>query len=319
MEKITSLIEIKEHSKKKITLILTLFVLYFNPVNSLTLKNDIKTWLNLFEKKSSQQYHLGISYKPEIYLEIFQNKSFSIDLETTADLSFQNIKNDAKTFSETAADFYRSWIRLNAEKFEIRLGLQQINYGPAFLLRSLKWFDQIDPQDLLVETDGVTSLLLRYFFLNNANLWLWGIYAKDELKGLESFASKEYGYEFGGRIQYPFEFCETAFSFHHRELEFGNTLENRFGIDARWDFQIGLWLEVVASKFSKDNFTPNWEKFLTFGADYTINLGNGIHVLGEHFVYSNSENDFYESSYKTESSAISLIILSDYLIISQQL
>jgi len=165
---------------------------------------------------------------------------------------------------------------------------------------------EIEPQDPQEETEAVRAALFRYYFLNNANLWLWGIYAKDELKGLESFASKEYSYEFGGRIQYPFEFCETAFSFHHRELEFGNTLENRFGIDARWDFQIGLWLEVVASKFSKDNFTPNWEKFLTFGADYTINLGNGIHVLGEHFVYSNSENNFHESSYKTESSAISL-------------
>ncbi|MCK4694698.1 MAG: hypothetical protein KAT74_02995, partial [Candidatus Cloacimonetes bacterium] len=104
---------------------------------------------------------------------------------------------------------------------------------------------------------------------------------------------------------YPFEFCEAALTYHHRELEVNNTLEDRFGFDARWDFEIGLWIEAVAAKYSENEITPNWEKYLTLGADYTIPFGNGIHILGEHFVYSKSESDLFESSYKTESSAVS--------------
>ncbi len=270
------------------------------------LKNEFWSSASLFEKSSTQQYHLGIKYQSMISLNIIQKETFEIDCEVTADLSYKCIKNDSISFEEKKAEVYRGWIRYSGSQFEARIGLQKINFGPAQILRSLKWFDTIDPRDPQEETEAVRTMLFRYYFLNNANLWFWGILAKEEFKGLESFTSKEDSYEFGGRIQYPFKFCETAFSFHHRELEIDGTSENRFGLDARWDFEIGLWLEVVASKFSKDNFTPNWEKFLTLGADYTILLGNGIHVLGEHFIYSNSENDFYESSYKAESSAISL-------------
>ncbi len=123
---------------------------------------------------------------------------------------------------------------------------------------------------------------------------------------MEKFTSKEDSFEFGGRTQYTFEFCEAALSYHHRELKINDTLENRFGFDARWDFEIGLWIEAVAAKYNENEITPNWEKYLTLGADYTIPFGNGVHILGEHFVYSKSEDDLFKSSYKTESSAISL-------------
>jgi hypothetical protein len=270
------------------------------------LKNDFWSWASLFEKSSTQQYHLGIQYKSTISLNIIQNETFEIDCEAIADLSYEYIKNDSISFEEKEAEIYRGWIRYSGSQFEVRIGLQKINFGPAQLLRSLKWFDTIDPRDPQEETQGVRAALLRYYFLNNANIWLWGIYAENELKGLESFTSKNDSFEFGGRIQYPFEFCEAAISFDHRELEIKSTSENRFGFDARWDFEIGFWVEAVAAKFSENEFYPNWEKFLTLGADYTIPLGNGIHILGEHFVYSKSEDDLFKSSYKAESSAISL-------------
>ncbi len=270
------------------------------------LKNDFQSSASLFEKSSTQQYHLGIQYKPTISLSILKKDNFEIDLETIANLSYQYNKNDSTSFEEKKNEIYRGWIRYSGNQFEARVGLQKINFGPAQLLRSLKWFDTIDPLDPQEETKGVRAALFRYYFLNNANVWFWEIYSEDELKGLESFASKNDSYEFGGRIQYPFEFCEPAFSFHHRKLEFDNTLENRFGFDARWDFEIGLWIEAVASKYSENTFTPNWEKYLTLGADYTIPLGNGVHILGEHFVFSKSEDDLLESSYKAESTAISL-------------
>ncbi len=268
--------------KETKAIFLVFFVLNVVLLNSLSFKNEIKTRTNLFEKKSSQQYHLGISYKPEIYREIIQKESFSLDLETIVNLSFQNVKNDKKTFSETAADFYRGWIRFNAEKYEIRFGLQQVNFGPAFLLRSLKWFDLINPQDPLAETEGVTSLLFRYFFLNNANIWFWSLLGQNEIKDLEMLNSKDNSLEFGGRFQYPFKICESALSFHHRKLENSDyDLEFRFGFDSRFDLLIGFWLETFLSRF-EGNENSAWTKMFTFGADYTLPFLNGIHFLAEH-------------------------------------
>jgi hypothetical protein len=269
------------------------------------LKNDFWSSASLFEKSSTQQYHLGMQYKPTISLNIIQKENIGIDFETIANLSYQYIKNDSTQYEEKDAEIYRGWIRYSSSQLETRFGLQKINFGPAQLLRSLKWFDTIDPRDPQEETQGVRAGLFRYYFLNNANIWIWGIYAENELKGFEVFPSNNESFEFGGRMQYPFEFCEAALSYNHRELEIDNASENRFGFDARWDFEIGLWIEAVAAKYSETEFIPNWEKYLTLGADYTISLGNGVHILGEHFVYSKSESDFFKSSYKAESSAVS--------------
>ena len=288
--------------------IFCLFILFCSQMQAevFNLKNDFWSSASLFEKSSTQQYHLGIQYKPTISMNMIKEEKFKIDCEVIANLSYKYIKNDSIFFEEKDAEIYRGWMRYSGNQFEVRVGLQKINFGPAQLLRSLQWFDTIDPRDPQEETGAVQAMLFRYYFLNNANIWFWGIYAEDELKGLEVFPSKNDNYEFGGRIQYPFEFCEAAFSFHHRELEFDNTLENRFGFDARWDFEIGFWIEAVVAKFSENTFDLNWGKYLTLGADYTIPLGNSIHILGEHFVYSKSENDLFESSYKAEVSALSL-------------
>ena len=267
------------------------------------LKNDFWSWASLFDKSSSQQYHLGIQYKPTISLNMIQKEKFGIDFETIANFSYEYRKNDSISFEDKDAEIYRGWIRYSGSQFEARVGLQKINFGPAQLLRSLKWFDTIDPRDPQEETGGVQAILFRYYFLNNANIWFWGIYAEDELKGLESFVSKNNSFEFGGRIQYPLEFCEAAFSFNHRKLELGDINENRFGFDTRWDFEIGLWLEAVVSKYNKNEFTPNWEKLLTIGADYSIPFGNGLYILCEHFIYSNSSK-ILKSDYETNSTAI---------------
>ncbi|MCK5168244.1 MAG: hypothetical protein KAQ75_00080 [Bacteroidales bacterium] len=69
---------------------------------------------------------------------------------------------------------YRLQLGFSGNQFDARLGLQKINFGSAALLRPLMWFDKIDPRDPLQLTDGVYGVLGRYYFLNNANIWLWG-------------------------------------------------------------------------------------------------------------------------------------------------
>ena len=98
---------------------------------------------------------------------------------------------------------YRLQLGLSGEQFEIRFGLQKINFGSAALLRPLMWFDKIDPRDPLQLTDGVYGVLGRYYFLNNANIWLWSLFANKDTKGWEAFPSNKNRPEVGGRIQYP--------------------------------------------------------------------------------------------------------------------
>ena len=72
------------------------------------------------------------------------------------------------------------------------------------LLRPLMWFDRIDPNDPLQLTEGVYGLLLKYTFLNNANIWLWGLYGNDDPKGWEAVPTQRKSAEYGGRLQAPF-------------------------------------------------------------------------------------------------------------------
>jgi len=84
---------------------------------------------------------------------------------------------------------YRIWLRFSSSQYELRAGLQKIAFGSATLLRPLMWFDRTDPRDPLKLTDGVHALLGRYFFLSNANVWLWGLWGNDDKKGWEAVAS----------------------------------------------------------------------------------------------------------------------------------
>ncbi|MBN2698039.1 MAG: hypothetical protein JXR52_04385 [Bacteroidales bacterium] len=187
---------------------------------------------------------------------------------------------------------YRLWVKLSGQQFEVRAGLQKINFGSATMLRPLMWFDRIDPRDPLQLTDGVYGVLGRYYFLNNANIWLWGLYGNNKTKGWEIFPSRKNSFEYGGRVQLPFLTGETGFSYHHRKafpdailpdsLHTGLSVpENRLALDTRFDWVVGLWFE--GSLIHQDiDFTPlKYKTMLTGGMDYTFNTGNGLRLTVE--------------------------------------
>ena len=70
---------------------------------------------------------------------------------------------------------YRLWLRYSSDQIEARLGLQKIAFGPAMVLRSLAWFDTIDPKDPTGQTDAVEAFRLRVFPTSSLALWLWSI------------------------------------------------------------------------------------------------------------------------------------------------
>lgn len=299
---------------------------------TLGLKGQLSGWITINADRFSKSLS-GIRYIPSLSLDKPISKDFSLDGEVSFNGYGSGQFHGFDEF-ETSGKIkpYRIWLRFSSSQFEARLGLQKINFGSATLLRPLMWFDRIDPRDPLQITDGVYGLLVRYYFLNNANLWLWGLYGNDEAKGWEFIPSDGKSLEYGGRFQYPVPKGELAVSYHHRRIDLEKglinvlslagistnespstagmlhldiTSEDRFGLDGKWDITVGLWLEGVLIHRDIDFFPLKYQRLINAGIDYTFGLGNGIHALSELFLFEISETAFGEGE-GFEFSALSL-------------
>jgi hypothetical protein len=252
---------------------------------------------------------LGIRYIPNLFYDQHLFREYRADAELSLN-SFGLISMDnwKRTDSQGKIKLYRLWGRFSADQFEIRLGLQKLNFGPAVLLRSLMWFDRIDPRDPLQLTDGVYALLGRYYFLNNANLWLWGLYGNEDLKGLEFFPTAKNTLEFGGRFQMPVRGGEAALTYHHRRGVLKNINitrfiyqnsrfpENRFAFDGKWDVGIGLWFEAALIHRRVPIENLKYQKLWTIGADYTFGIGNGLNTIFEQFTSESADRIFSQGN-----------------------
>lgn len=238
---------------------------------------------------------LGGRYIPQANFEIPLKNSKLLDFEASANIfgdmgiqSFDDISTDGKIKP------YRAWARYSSAKMEARFGLQKINFGSAQLFRPLMWFDSMDPRDPLQLTDGVWGGLFRYYFQNNANIWLWSLYGNDNRKGWEIVPVSESFPEFGGRAQLPIPKGEGALSYHFRKADVSaygldEIAENKFGLDVRLDVTVGLWLESSWTKLNRNLGALTNQQMLTLGTDYTFGIGNGLGLTFEQFFYSYSE------------------------------
>jgi hypothetical protein len=267
-------------------------------------KGLLSVWLfDNFERSSDTQ--IGGRFIPEFSLAQPVSGSLSLDINLSINgygvAEFQS-KEDIRTEGEVKP--YRFWLRLSSSRFEARLGLQKINFGSATLLRPLMWFDSLDPRDPLQLTDGVYGLLVRYYFQNNANIWLWGLYGNETAKGWESIATAKDTAEYGGRVQLPLLTGELALTYHRRQFDLvlGQAVpiplpgervpESRIGLDGKWDLGIGLWFEGTLTHQETDLLPQPWQDAYTLGADYTFGLGNGLNAMAEHLRLGRSEKAF---------------------------
>ncbi|MFA5817560.1 MAG: hypothetical protein WC865_18315 [Bacteroidales bacterium] len=124
----------------------------------------------------------------------------------------------------------------------------------------------MDPRDPLQMTDGVYAALGRYYFQNNANIWLWGILPGKTVKGWEMLTTDR-----------------------HRP-------EYRFGLDGKWDIGTGIWFEGTYTYQNLPQPTINHIRMLTLGADYTFGLGNGLTFMTEQFFYQTGPAMFENTS-----------------------
>lgn len=270
--------------------------------HTLELKGQLSTWCN-FNLDNPYPLYLGGRYIPQLNYNINLSQSKLIDFEVSA-----NIYGNAGIHFFDSADVngdvnpYRVWGRYSTQQLEIRAGLQKIDFGTAVMLRALRWFDQVDPRDPLQLTDGVWGGLMRYYFLNNTNIWIWGLYGNKNQKGRELIKTNMNIPEFGGRIQFPIPLGEAGVSYHHRVADsreltgiapsYDEIPENRIGIDVKWDLLVGLWFEGAWVTKNKDIGALTNQEIFTVGSDYTFGIGSGLNVTFEHMLFANDEKAF---------------------------
>ncbi len=262
------------------------------------------------------QYLAGARFLPDLSLGKTLKNHLKFDSELSfnsyLDYHFTGSVNDG---SDAVIKPYRLWLRMSTERFELRAGLQKINFGSASTLRPLMWFDHIDPRDPLQLTDGVYGLLGRYYFQNNTNVWLWVLLGNSKVKGWETVPTIKSNPEFGGRVQVPVPKGELAVSYDHRTANLAGVLnpteihgsavyhEDKLGLDGKWDIGPGVWFEYSLNHGRPDSaYFPSWTKLFTLGIDYTFGIGNGLYASSEFFRYSSANEIFNPGINQTFSS-----------------
>lgn len=273
-----------------------------SPKDTFNLGGQISAWGG-YNNENPLPLSAGGRYIPSLYYGVRPAEKNLYDFEASANIYGSA---DFHPFDDSESDGaikpYRFWMRYSTEQLELRLGLQKINFGSASLLRPLMWFDQLDPRDPLHLTDGVWALLGRYYFLNNANIWLWGLYGNHNSRGWEIIPSNKKIPEFGGRLQLPVPHGEVALSYHFRNADnssmglfnvYNSEIpEDRFGFDARWDLKTGFWIEGSWTKKRMDLGTLTNQEVINAGIDYTFGLGNGLYMAYEHLILAYDQKPF---------------------------
>jgi hypothetical protein len=270
--------------------------------DSLNFSGQASLW-TLYNESGKLPLYTGGRYLPQIYYSIPLKDESKIDFDGSVNINgsagfhpFDSMRTSGQLKP------YRLWFRYSSPQFEIRAGLQKINFGSASLLRPLMWFDEVDPRDPLKLTDGVWGVLGRYYFLNNANIWLWGLYGNRAARAWDLGGTSKNIPEAGGRLQLPVPSGEAAISFHHRMADtrglsdmipaYSKIPENRIGFDIRLDLIAGIWFEGSWINKRKDIGIFTNQEILNLGLDYTFGIGNGLYAIFEQLLVSNDKDAF---------------------------
>jgi len=257
-----------------------------------------------------RETRLSDTYQTEVTGLYFPELTYTHNLseEVFLDLEGSCLASSMSDFSgggQSTLKLYRLKARYADSQTEIRLGLQTFNFGPAKILRSLMWFDRIDPRDPLKLTDGIYGLRIKHTWADNSEIWLWGLYGNTQTKGYELFPTAPRRPEFGGRLQLPVPRGEVGASANFRRAEAGpfEYEEDRYGLDGRWDVEVGIWFEASLQQNRTVLLPDRWNNMTTIGMDYT--LGFGLLITAEH-LRSLASGSLLGAGQQSQLSALSL-------------
>lgn len=165
---------------------------------------------------------------------------------------------------------YRWWIRHRGKNLETRIGLQEIVFGHAYVLRPLALFDTIDPTDRQKRTGGVRAVKLRWFPDEQTGIQAWLLNS-----GRSGAATHP-----GLRINRVLTHGELGVTVHNWRNEPGRLPEDVIGLDGFFDLGPGLWFEAVEHRARGARAgRPARNRQVMLGMDTTLaGVGNGLHL-----------------------------------------
>ena len=168
-----------QHRQNKYTFVFSVFIAMQIRAGPLRTAGQVSAWA-VHNVDAPARTLLGLRYVPAVSFSCQGRHDRVLDTELSANiLTSHTLGAGVRDASTSDLRPYRLWLRYSSRQWEVRLGLQKINFGTAMLLRPLMWFDRTDARDPLQLTDGVWGLLARRYFLNNANIWLWALYGNN--------------------------------------------------------------------------------------------------------------------------------------------
>ena len=99
--------------------------------DTLYFKGQLPVFLQI-SPKNDRPFQLGGRYIPQANYEMRFHKSRMVDFEASANLtSHFGFKASNPPAFNRQAKLYRAWARYSSRQFELRAGLQKINFGSA--------------------------------------------------------------------------------------------------------------------------------------------------------------------------------------------
>ena len=209
----------------------------------------------------------------------WQKDDLSLDYELSGDAKWADGPSvQAGLRPTTEADFFRAWLRFGNEKAKVRGGRQKILFGAGAIFRPLGFFDTRDVTGVVPETRGVDGVRADYFFDDTTSIQGWAVPGKLEenvIAGLR-WESLVADHETGVVAQYhPSTDLDDLFDFEKEMVQLGFHVKGERTV-AYWnESRLDIELQQSGNPLRFDT---------VFGADYTFNVGDGLHVLVEYFL-----------------------------------
>ena len=219
-----------------------------------------------------------LRYIPQYRFDYQMDAEQRLGLDVATDIFIYSLGD---SLIEGDASPYRFTLRYDTPNAQVRVGLQKINFGPARMLRVLKWFDQLDPRDPLALSPGVWAAMGRYYFDNGANLRLWTMADAPDAQRDYWGDTDSWPWDLGGRLEYPIPAGTLGLTMHRLDVsEVSNIKENRIAGDVRLDAIVGLWSEMMLARSEASTWEMDILSMMA-GVDYTFSLGNGLYTALE--------------------------------------